>query len=57
MAVKNALIGEKDRAFDWLERAYEDRVGFLVMIKIEPRLEGLRSDPRYNDLLRRMRLE
>jgi serine/threonine-protein kinase len=57
MAVKNALIGEKDRAFDWLERAYEERAGFLVMVKVEPRLERLRSDPRYKDLLRRMRLE
>jgi serine/threonine-protein kinase len=57
MAVRNVQIGEKDRAFEWLERAYEERVGFLVMVKVEPRLERLRSDPRYKDLLRRMRLE
>ena len=56
MAIINAEIGEKDRAMGWLERAYNDRVGFLVSVKYEPRLKSLHSDPRYEDLLRRMNL-
>ena len=53
-----AGLGEKDKALEWLERAYEDRsivsVGF---IKTNPMLDPLRSDPRFADLLRRTNLQ
>jgi tetratricopeptide (TPR) repeat protein len=53
-----AGLEEKDRAFEWLEKAYEDRsivsVGF---IKTNPMFDPLRSDPRYADLLRRTNLQ
>jgi hypothetical protein len=49
-------LGEKDRAFEWLEKAYEERSDLLVYLKVEPRLDSLRGDPRFADLLRRMRL-
>jgi TolB-like protein/Tfp pilus assembly protein PilF len=49
-------LGEKDRAFEWLEKAYEERSDLLVYLKVEPRLDSLRSDPRFADLLRRMGL-
>ena len=49
-------LGEKDKAFEWLERAYRDRSGSVRYLKVEPRLDPLRSDPRFLDLLRRVGL-
>ena len=50
-------LGNKDRAFQWLNRAIDDRQGWVTFIKAEPLLDNLRSDPRFDDLLRRMNLE
>ncbi len=49
-------LGEKDKAFEWLEKAYEDRsIGSsFAGIKVDPVFDPLRSDPRFADLLRRM---
>jgi serine/threonine-protein kinase len=49
-----ALLGEKDQAFEWLERAYKERADGLIHLKVEPVFDSLRSDPRFADLLRRM---
>jgi TolB-like protein/class 3 adenylate cyclase/Tfp pilus assembly protein PilF len=49
-------LGEVDQAILWLERAYEERSSWLVWIKVEPRFDVLRSDPRFDSLLRRLRL-
>jgi eukaryotic-like serine/threonine-protein kinase len=51
-----ALLGEKDRAFSLLEKAYGEKSGFLPVIKTAPTFDSLRSDPRYADLLKRMGL-
>jgi serine/threonine protein kinase/cytochrome c-type biogenesis protein CcmH/NrfG len=51
-----AWRGEKDKAFDWLERAYRQRDGGLADIKTDPPLAGLRGDPRYAAFLRKMNL-
>ena len=50
-----ASLGEKDKAFLWLERAYEEHAS-LLFIKSEPAFDYLRSDARYAELLRRMGL-
>jgi len=47
-------LGENDEALEWLERAYQDRDGWMPYLQVEPRLDPLRSDPRFQDLLRRM---
>jgi Flp pilus assembly protein TadD len=47
-------FGDKDKAFEWLEKAYDERD--LTSIKGFKLLDPLRSDPRYQDLLRRMNL-
>jgi serine/threonine protein kinase len=49
-----AGLGEKDRAFSYLEKAYEDRDSGLTYLQIQPAFDPLRSDPRFQDLLRRM---
>ena len=49
-----AALGEKDRAFEWLETAYQKRDFFLTEIKGHPYMDPLRSDPRFERLLERM---
>jgi serine/threonine-protein kinase len=49
-----AALGQIDEAFGQLEAAYEEHAAWMVMLKRDPRLDGLRSDPRYDALLRRM---
>lgn len=50
-----ALLGDKAKAFKFLEMAYETRRG-IIELPVEPELDNIRSDPRYPDLLRRMSL-
>jgi TolB-like protein len=47
-------LGEADSAMFWLERAYEDRTYAVVWIRNDPLMETLRSDPRFQDLVRRL---
>jgi len=49
-----ALLGRKDDAFHWLDRAFKKREESLLELKVDPFLEGLRSDPRFAVLLRRI---
>jgi TolB-like protein/Flp pilus assembly protein TadD len=56
IALVHAHLGENDEAFEWLERAYEERDVWLVWLKREPRFDVLRSDPRFDGLLRRIGL-
>ena len=51
-----AFRGEKDRAFEWLDRAYEARDEDLYTIKGDPLLKNLEGDPRYKAFLRKMNL-
>ncbi len=52
-----ASLGEDDQAFAWLDKAYQERSGWMPWLKHEPLLDGLRQDPRFDDLLRRVGLE
>jgi TolB-like protein/Tfp pilus assembly protein PilF len=54
VALIYAGLEDKDRAFEWLERAYKVHDKGMLFLKIDPPLDPLRSDPRYQDLLRRM---
>jgi Flp pilus assembly protein TadD len=49
-------LGEKEEAFKWLELGYRDRSRCMVWLKVDPRLDSLRSDSRFTDLMRRVGL-
>jgi hypothetical protein len=51
-----AALGENDKAFEWLQKAYEEE-HCIIAIKVDPVYDPLRSDPRFADLLRRMNLQ
>ena len=51
-----AWLGERDRAFALLEKAYAERDADLVSLKVDPVWDNLRSDPRFQDLVRRVGL-
>jgi TolB-like protein/DNA-binding winged helix-turn-helix (wHTH) protein len=52
-----AAVGDKDKAFEWLDKAYEERDGqAITLLKCDPDYKNLRSDPRFAALLRRMGL-
>jgi adenylate cyclase len=56
IAEARAWRGEKNDAFDWLERAYRQRDGGLAETKIDPLLENLHGDPRYQAIVRKLNL-
>ena len=53
IAMVYAGLGDKEQVFLWLEKAYEDRSQFMTLLKVEPKFDGLRSDPRFTDFVRR----
>jgi DNA-binding winged helix-turn-helix (wHTH) protein/tetratricopeptide (TPR) repeat protein len=56
MALLYAGLGDKNQAFSWLERACVEKSGPLIYLRVEPRLDPLRSDVRFKSLLHRLRL-
>lgn len=54
IAVVNVGLGREEDALDWLERAFEEREDALTSIKVNPRLDPLRSNPRFERLIQRM---
>jgi TolB-like protein/DNA-binding winged helix-turn-helix (wHTH) protein/Flp pilus assembly protein TadD len=47
-------LGEKEQALVWLEKAYKERDGLLVLLSVDSHLDSLRSDPRFAELMRRV---
>jgi adenylate cyclase len=56
VAIVCAELNDKDEAFFWLEKAYEGREHDLVFSNVWPMFDGLRSDPRFQTLMRRIGL-
>jgi tetratricopeptide (TPR) repeat protein len=56
IAIVYVGLGEKDQALVWLEEAYKQHSFQIQFIKLEPRWDDLRSDPRFVDLTRRLKL-
>ena len=56
VAIVYAGLGEKDKAFEWLEKDFQTRSGHLATLRWQSTYESLRDDPRFKDLLKRMNL-
>ena len=56
LALGYTHLGDKDRAFAWLETAYQERDPALQCLRVDPTWDDLRSDPRFPDMLRRVGL-
>ena len=57
LAADYALTGQNDKAFAWLDKAYDEREGqSLTLLKVDPSFKNLRSDPRFSALLRKIGL-
>jgi len=52
-----AGLGEKEIAFEWLDKAFEEKSNWMIMLKPDPFFEGLHSDPRFKILLKKMGLD
>lgn len=57
IAAVYAAFGDRDEAFNQLEKAYAERSWAMGMLKVNPVFDSLRSDPRFTELIRRMNLE
>ncbi|TIX60178.1 MAG: hypothetical protein E5V25_25755 [Mesorhizobium sp.] len=55
VALVYAGLGDNDTAFAALEKAFDERSNWLVWLRLDPRWKGLRSDPRFSELVSRMR--
>ena len=56
IAIVHVGLGDTEQAFAWFERAFEERCQFMALIKVNPRLDSMRSDPRFQSLLQRIGL-
>jgi serine/threonine-protein kinase len=56
IAMLYTSLGQKDDAFDWLNKAYDERDPQLIWFHIDPQLDPLHSDPRFSQLIQRMRI-
>jgi eukaryotic-like serine/threonine-protein kinase len=57
IAVLHASLGDVDEAFRWLHIAVEERAPGLILLRVHPRLDPIRSDPRYRPLVKKLGLE
>ena len=53
-AAYNAQIGNKDKAFEYLEKSYQRRELWMSYLHVDPLLDSLRDDPRFEELVRRV---
>lgn len=51
---QHLALGDKDRALTWLERAHEERDGWLTHANVEPTFDDLRDEPRFRAILTKM---
>jgi tetratricopeptide (TPR) repeat protein len=56
MACLYGALGRNDDAFEWLEKAYQERSNAMSILKVYPLINDLRSDPRFTEMLRRLKL-
>jgi eukaryotic-like serine/threonine-protein kinase len=54
VAQVHARLGDREQVFSWLEKAYAERDSGIVALRVEPAFQGLRSDPRWQNLVKRI---
>jgi TolB-like protein/DNA-binding winged helix-turn-helix (wHTH) protein/Tfp pilus assembly protein PilF len=54
VAVVYIALGDKDQAFAWLQKSYQDRSEHMLYLKVEPLVDALRDDPRFDSLVHRV---
>ena len=56
IATVHVALGDTDQSFEWLEKAFLGRSQWMVGLAVDPRLHSIRSDPRFDSFLRRLKL-
>ena len=56
LATLYAGLGDRPRTLEWLEKAYQRRVPYLIYLAVDPQFDAFRADPRFRDLVRRIGL-
>ena len=51
-----AGLAKRDEAFQWMQRAYDERRSALALLDVEPDIDALRGDPRFDEIVRRVGL-
>jgi hypothetical protein len=54
VALVHLYLGDKDQTFEWLDRAYAGRAEWMIYLSVDPRFDGIRAEPRFKELLRRV---
>jgi len=54
VAAAHAVLGEKEAAFEWLEKAFQERESHLLELKVSPWFDNLHGDTRFDDLVKRI---
>ena len=57
IATLHARLGDVDEAFRWLEVAVQEKATGLIFLRVHPRLDGIRQDPRFAALVRKLKLD
>ena len=56
LAIIYTALGDKEQAYEWLDRVYAERSYYVTWLKVDPVFDGLRADPRFIDFLRKVGL-
>jgi hypothetical protein len=56
MAIAHFALGDKDRGFEWLTKAFDQRSDFISIANVSPAFDGIRHDPRFKALVARLKL-
>jgi eukaryotic-like serine/threonine-protein kinase len=56
VAIAYFALGDKDRGFEWLTKAFDQRAGYVPWAKVNPAFDGIRDDPRFEALVARLKL-
>jgi tetratricopeptide (TPR) repeat protein len=56
LAIIYTALGEREHAYEWLDKVYQERSYYVIWLKVDPVFDGLRSDARFMDLMRKVGL-